>query len=288
MHSVPPVSIDDLLRQARARLTGSNARLEAEVLLAHALGKTRTWLRTWPEHTPGAEQLRVFESLLTRRINGEPIAYLTGERDFWDMTLHVTPDTLIPRPETEQLVELALSRIPIDADWHIADLGTGSGAIGLALARERPRCHVIATDISEAALAVARGNAARLGVANIEFRHGPWLTPLAGEGLHLIASNPPYIHPDDPHLARGDLRFEPAQALGSAPDGLHDIRHIVREARRYLLPNGWLLLEHGYDQGAAVASILTTADYSEVTTHTDMAGQDRIGSGRWPAQRDKT
>ncbi len=281
----PVTSIENLLQQACARLAAhrESARLEAEVLLAHTLGKTRTWLRTWPEHAPSPEQQRRFEALLQRRAAGEPIAYLTGERDFWDMRLHVTPDTLIPRPETELLVELALQRIPRHAAWRIADLGTGSGAIALALARERPACHVIATDISAAALAVARGNAERLGATNLEFRHGPWLAPLAGERFQLIASNPPYVHPDDPHLKHGDLRFEPAAALGSAPDGLHDIREIARQARGHLQPGGWLLLEHGHDQGPAVRDILTAQGYGEPATHTDLSGHERITLGRRPA-----
>ncbi len=278
----PRHDIEDLLQQARTRLADNteSARLEAEILLAFALGKDRTWLRTWPEHVPSPEQQNAFNHLLERRSSGKPIAYLTGERDFWDMTLRVSPDTLIPRPETERLVELALEHIPLEADWRIADLGTGSGAIALALARERPACHVIATDASDAALQVACDNAERLAISNVEFRHGPWLAPLAGERLTLIASNPPYIHPDDPHLSRGDLRFEPTNALGSAPDGLHDIREIAREARGHLLPGGWLLLEHGYDQGSAVRDILAAQGYCEVVTHADLGGHDRASQGR--------
>ncbi len=278
----PRHDIEDLLQQARTKLTDNteSARLEAEILLAFTLGKNRSWLRTWPEHIPSPDQQDTFDHLLMRRTAGEPIAYITGERDFWDMTLRVTPDTLIPRPETERLVELALEHIPQATDWRIADLGTGSGAIALALARERPRCHLIATDVSAAALQVARSNAKKLGIRNIEFRLGPWLAPLAGERLALIASNPPYIHPDDPHLCCGDLRFEPAAALGSAPDGLHDIREITREARGHLLSGGWLLLEHGYDQGSAVRAILAAQGYCEVATHSDLGGHDRTSQGR--------
>lgn len=229
---------------------------------------------------PSPKQRDAFDRLVKRRNSGEPIAYITGERGFWDMTLRVTPDTLIPRPETERLVELALECIPLTANWRIADLGTGSGAIALALARERPLCHLIATDTSNAALRVARSNAEKLAISNIEFRHGPWLAPLAGERLPLIASNPPYVHPDDPHLMRGDLRFEPVTALGSAPDGLRDICEIVREARKHLLPGGWLLLEHGYDQGSAVRGILAAQGYCEVTTHSDLGGHERVSQGR--------
>ncbi len=277
--------IETVLQQASHKLATvtETSRLEAEILLAHVLGKSRTWLRTWPEHVPSTGQQRRFHELLARRAAGEPVAHLTGERDFWDMTLRVTPDTLIPRPETERLVELALERIPQEADWRIADLGTGSGAIALALARERPACHVIATDLSADALRVARGNAENLGVGNLEFRHGPWLAPLAGEKLSLIASNPPYVHPDDPHLTRGDLRFEPASALGSAPDGLRDIREIAHAARAHLMPGGWLLLEHGYDQGPAVRDILAIQGYGELATHTDLSGHERVTLGRRPA-----
>ncbi len=278
------MTVETTLQQASRKLAtaAETPRLEAEILLAHTLGKNRTWLRTWPEHRPSPEQRDAFNHLLERRTAGEPIAYLTGERDFWDMTLHVSPDTLIPRPETERLVELVLEHIPLEADWRIADLGTGSGAIALALARARRACHVIATDTSDAALQVANDNAERLGVGNVEFRPGPWLAPLAGERLALIASNPPYVHPDDPHLSRGDLRFEPASALGSAPDGLHDIREIVREAHKHLLPGGWLLLEHGYDQGAIVRDLLATQGYCEVATHTDLGGHERVSRGRTP------
>jgi len=283
----PEPNVDELLRQARSRLTGNDATLEAEILLAHVLGKTRTWLRTWPEHVPSATQRRTFLDFVARRAAGEPVAYLTGEREFWDMRLRVTPDTLIPRPETELLVELALDRIPAGACWRIADLGTGSGAIALALARERPRCQVVATDVSGAALAVARDNAARLGVTNVDFRLGPWLAPLAGERFRLIASNPPYVHPDDPHLTRGDLRFEPPQALGSAPDGLRDIRDIARQARGHLCPGGWLLLEHGHDQGEAVAGILAALGYADVGTQRDLGGRDRITLGRFPGRADE-
>lgn len=279
--------IDDALREAQEMLgqtddgARDNARLEAEILLAHVLGKSRTYLRTWPEGEIEANALAQFQHLVARRLAGEPITYLTGEREFWDMTLRVTPDTLIPRPETERLVELALERIPADAEWRIADLGTGSGAIALAIARERPASHVIATDSSPAALAVARENAQRLGVTNMEFRLGCWLAPLESEHFHLIASNPPYVHPADPHLARGDLRFEPQTALASSPDGLADIRTIVSEARRHLYPGGWLLLEHGYDQGRAIELLFKTEGYQAVEIMEDLAGRERVAIGRW-------
>lgn len=269
--------IDDTLREAQQSLD----RIDAEVLLAHVLDCSRTHLRTWPEREIAADALARYWQLVRRRAAGEPVAYLTGKRDFWDMTLRVTPDTLIPRPETERLVELALARIPIDAQWRIADLGTGSGAIALALARGRPKSHVIATDKSSAALAVARENAARLGVTNVEFREGRWFEPLAGEHCHLIASNPPYVHPADPHLAEGDLRFEPSSALASSPDGLADIREIVAHAKLHLHPGGWLLLEHGYDQGGAVAALLRSEGYQSVEVVTDLGQRERVAIGQW-------
>lgn len=189
-----------------------------------------------------------FEALLARRQAGEPVAYLLGRQGFWSLELEVSPATLIPRPETELLVELALARLPAGQSLRVADLGTGSGAIALALARERPQAHVVATDASAEALTVARRNAARLGLGRVEFRDGDWLVPLAQERFDLIASNPPYIEQDDPHLAQGDLRFEPPAALASGADGLDAIRVIVRDAGRHLHPGGWLLLEHGWNQ----------------------------------------
>jgi release factor glutamine methyltransferase len=275
--------IHDALRDAQQQLTdsGDAARLEAEILLAHVLGRDRAYLRTWPERPLDDHTLTRFQQLVARRRRGEPIAYLIGEREFWDMSLTVTPDTLIPRPETEHLVEAALARIPPDAAWRLADLGTGAGAIALALARERPRCQVVATDISPAALAVAEANARRLAVDNVTFRQGAWFEPLAGQHFRLIVSNPPYVHPRDPHLVQGDLRFEPAAALSSTPDGLSDIRVIIGEARDHLDPGGWLLLEHGYDQGNAVAALFTAAGYAAVTVLSDLAANERICLGRW-------
>ena len=277
--------IDDALREAQARLDDSEgaARLEAEILLCEALHCDRSYLHTWPERTLDAEQQAQYQQLIARRVSGEPIAHITGLRDFWDMTLRVTADTLIPRPETELLVELALERSPPDSAWHIADLGTGSGAIALAIARERPRCQLVATDASAAALAVAQDNAGRLGVGNIEFRHGSWFVPLAGESFALILANPPYVHPEDPHLQRGDLRFEPASALSASPDGLSDLRHIIRVAREHLSPPGWLILEHGYDQGAALRQLLNEAGYQQVETFRDLAQQERTTLGQWPS-----
>jgi len=193
----------------------------------------------------------------------------------------VSPDTLIPRPETETLVEQALAKIPHDARWQIADLGTGSGAIALAIARERPRCHLTATDISPSALAIARTNAKQLNTTNIRFIEGAWFAPLSGDRFEIVVSNPPYIHPDDPHLQRGDLRFEPVSALQSGTDGMADIRNICDLARQHLQPGGWLLLEHGFEQGPATRTILDNLGYQQVETLNDLANNPRVSLGRW-------
>ena len=276
-------TIDEALRHARDVLanTTDSPRLDAELLLAQVLNCSRTHLRAWPQHKLTIEQTRLFLKLTDKRRHGEPIAYLVGQREFWDMTITVTPDTLIPRPETEHLVELALERIPPSATWRIADLGTGTGIIALAIARERPGCQILATDVSPAALRVARDNAAQLGVTNIRFGEGSWCEPLSGETFEMIVANPPYIHPDDPHLQQGDLRFEPRSALQSGPDGLADIRQIGTCARQHLRPPGWLLLEHGYDQGPAVSRLLQDWGYQQVKTEKDLAQNDRISLGSW-------
>lgn len=245
----------------------------------HVTGFTRTQLITRSGHLLTGSQQSRLDALLTRRLQGEPVAYLTGRREFWSMELVITPDVLIPRPETELLVEQALAWIPKDAEAQAADLGTGSGAIALALARERPRCHVIATDASAAALSVARVNAERFGIANIEFRQGEWLEPLAGLSLDVIVSNPPYIAEHDPHLNDGDLRFEPRHALVSGADGLNAIRHLVVKAFTHLRPGGWLALEHGTDQGPAVAGLMASHGYQRISTQHDLAGHARLTCG---------
>jgi len=271
--------MDALLRDARTRLDGA----EAELLLAHALGQPRSWLYAHGTDPVDAVVAAAYEDLVVRRLAGEPIAYLTGRRGFWRLDLAVTPDTLIPRPETELLVELALALLPPDRPLRIADLGTGSGAIALALALERPQAVVIATDASDAALVVARANAAELGLGNVEFRHGDWLAPLTGERFDLIASNPPYIAEDDPHLQAGDLRHEPVAALASGPDGFDAIRTIVRDAPAHLVPGGWLLLEHGWEQGADVSTLLRDVGFVEVATKRDLEARERATLGRTPA-----
>ncbi|MEP6907689.1 MAG: peptide chain release factor N(5)-glutamine methyltransferase, partial [Pseudoxanthomonas sp.] len=223
-----------------------------------------------------------FQQLLEARLAGQPVAYLTGTRGFWTLALEVTPDTLIPRPETERLVELSLARLPPGTGARVADLGTGSGAIALAIAKERPQAQVIATDASQAALEVARRNAFANGISNVEFRQGHWFTPLDGERLDLIASNPPYIANDDPHLRQGDLRFEPVTALSSGTDGLDDIRQIVGAASGCLVVGGWLLLEHGFDQGASIRDLFKMSGFIDIATERDLESRDRVTLGRTP------
>lgn len=268
--------IDTAFRAANARLEPH----EATRLLEHVVGRNAAWLMAHGDTQLDDATQRRFDSLLERRIDGEPLAYLVGAQGFWSLDLEVTPATLIPRADTERLVELALQRMD-DGTRRIADLGTGSGAIALAIARERPSASVIATDASSDALDVARRNAVRNQVTNVEFRHGDWCAPLDG-CFNVIASNPPYIAEGDAHLARGDLRYEPAAALASGSDGLHAIRCIVAQAPAFLHAQGWLLLEHGYDQGTAVRELLRHAGYRDVATHRDLEHRERVSLGRAP------
>lgn len=275
-----PLTIAQLLAHACLHLDTPSARLDAEVLLAHALDRPRSHLLAWPDKVPDRAERERFATLLARRGNGEPVAYLTGQREFWSLALAVTPDTLIPRPETEILVAQALAVTPADARVDIADLGTGSGAIALALAHERPRARILATDRSAAALAVARANALRLGIDNVEFTAGDWCQALGARRFDLVVSNPPYIAAEDPHLARGDVRFEPRDALAAGRDGMAALTAIARCARQHLRDDGWLLLEHGYDQQAATAQLLQALGYRELADYPDDAGLNRVACAR--------
>lgn len=258
--------------------------IDAQVLLTHVLGKDRAWLIAHDGDALARDRTDAFEALAKRRRDGEPIAYLTGIREFWGLSLSVSPAVLIPRPETETLVELALSRLPADLDLRVLDLGTGSGAIGLALAHERPRARILATDISREALAVAEGNARRLGIANVEFARSDWYADLPpawrDKPLGLIASNPPYVATHDPHLGDGDVRFEPTAALASGVDGLAAIRQIIGGASQHLAPGGTLVVEHGYDQSERVRALFAAADFSDIVAVRDLAGIPRIVAGR--------
>lgn len=274
-----PPSLDDALRDARARLQDSDSpRADAQILLAHVLNKPRSYLLAWPEARLSPEQATAFASLIERRARGEPVAYLVGSRGFFGLDLRVCADVLIPRPETELLVEAALARLPAGA-CSLADLGTGSGAIALAIVQNRADARVVATDASPEALAAARDNARRLGL-EVEFRLGDWCAPLAGELFDMLVSNPPYIRADDAHLAQGDVRFEPAMALASGADGLDAIRAIVACAPAHLKPGGWLLFEHGYDQALAVGGLMRAAGFVEVDSLVDLLGHARVTLGR--------
>lgn len=274
-------TINQFLRQAGRQLASSpSARLDAECLLMQVCALSRSELITRGEQPLTQTQTRQLLKLLQRRRQGEPIAHLTGRREFWSLELAVSKATLIPRPETELLVERALARIPPAARWTIADLGTGSGAVALAIASERPRCRVIATDNAREALAVAGHNARRLGLTRIAFRVGDWLSALGNDIADMIVSNPPYVREDDPCLQQGDVRFEPMSALAAGRDGLSAIRAILNEAKAHLTPNGWLLLEHGYDQAPAVAGLMRQAACEDIGCYADLAGHDRVSECR--------
>lgn len=268
---------------AKCLIHVDNGRFEAEILLCYALGVGRSYLRAWPERELMPSQWSAFEQLLQRRVQGEPLAYIRGRQEFWSLDFRVTEATLIPRPETEQLVELVLQRMDSERAYQVADLGTGSGAIALAIASERPRAQVVATDVSAAALEVARGNGSRLGFDNVTFRLGDWFIPVAGQRFDFIVSNPPYVAAGDPHLSRGDLRFEPGTALIAGDNGLEAIHSIAVAAREYLADGGWLLLEHGYDQNPSAVALLATLEYQQVGSYCDLAGLPRVVAGQWQA-----
>lgn len=267
--------------QSLAAMAGLPA-LEARMLLTHVTGYSRTQLITRDDTTLNDAQRDAFATLLARRLAGEPMAYLLGEREFFGRNFRVTPDVLIPRPDTEVAVESALARIAGVAQPRVLDLGTGSGILAVTIARERTDAEVWATDISPGALLVAQDNATALGASGIRFLHSDWYDAVpAGLRFHLIVSNPPYIPEGDPHLSQGDLRFEPLDALTDHHDGLSDLATIVAGAGPRLLPGGWLLMEHGFDQSAATQALLVQAGFEAVFTARDLAGQDRVSGGRW-------
>lgn len=269
------------LTEARAQLPNSDSpRLDAELLLCHVLTVSRSYLFAHPQQVLTPEQVQDFQALLARRQRGEPIAYLLGAREFWSFTLKVTPEVLIPRPDTELLVEQSLARLPLNIAAQVLELGTGSGAIAIAIARERPEITLTATDISPDSLKVAAENAAQLSVSRIQFVNSDWFQSVPQQVFDMIVSNPPYIAADDPHLQQGDVVHEPYGALVAAAQGLADLREIIETGFPYLKTRGWVLLEHGYTQGAAVRELFQQAAYQQVITYQDLAGLDRVTVGQ--------
>jgi len=270
---------------AQLRAAGSDSpQLDAELLLCHLLQRDRSYLYGWPEQPLTPLQQQQFAALLARRRAGEPIAYLTGSRHFWSLALAVSPATLIPRPESELLVELALQQLPADPAQRLLDLGTGSGAIALAVAQERPHWHITAVEQEVAALAIAEQNRHACGAEQVELLAGSWLTPVAGRAFDLVVSNPPYLRADDPHLGQGDVRFEPRSALVAGSDGLDAIRAIITGVTTQLVGRTRLLLEHGWDQAAAVRQLLQAAGGDAITSWQDGAGHQRVTGGWLPSR----
>lgn len=281
-------SVHSVLHTAQAQLCSmlplnlGEARFEAQLLLQHALKVNRAWLIAHEHDVIDAGNLAKFESLLNRRLNGEPVAYILGKREFYGLNLSVTPDTLIPRADTELLVDKALEKIPADQASQVLDLGTGTGAIALAIAHHRKQAQVTASDASPAALNVAKANSRLLAITNVRFVSSHWFDALNHEQFDIIVSNPPYIEQDDAHLRQGDLRFEPVSALASGADGLDDIRQIIDNCLLHLKPQGWLLLEHGYNQAGSVADLMAHAGLVDVETFTDLGGNNRVTIGKNP------
>lgn len=273
-------TVREALADACRRLadTSPSPRIDADCLLQHVLKKDRAWLRAHDDVPLADTERAAFEAVLQRRQAGEPVAYITGERGFWSLDLAVAPGVLIPRPDTELLVEWALELIAPQAALEVLDLGTGSGAIALAIKKERPHCRVSAVDKSVDALTVAAANARCLQL-DVEFHHGEWFAPFVDRRFDLLLSNPPYIAADDPHLDQGDLRFEPRTALMATEQGLADLRHIATVAPAHLAPGSWLLLEHGYQQGEAVRALLAESGFLQIETRRDFGGQERITGG---------
>ncbi|MCF5708560.1 peptide chain release factor N(5)-glutamine methyltransferase [Pseudomonas syringae] len=273
--------IASLLRSAELP-DSPTARFDAELLLAAALGKPRSFLHTWPERIVSTEAALTFSGYLQRRRAGEPVAYILGQQGFWKLDLEVASHTLIPRPETEMLVEAALELVPTFAPAEVLDLGTGTGAIGLALASDRRQWKITAVDRVLEAVALAERNRSRLQLDNAAVLESHWFSALQGRQFDLVISNPPYIAESDPHLAAGDVRFEPSSALTAGPDGLDDLRTIISEAPAHLRPGGWLLLEHGYDQGPAVRELLIRHGFERIQTRRDLGEHERITFGCLP------
>ena len=275
-------SIAQAIKQASQILatTSDSARLDAEVILCHVLNCGATHLIAWPEKTLDETQAETFNRLIEQRHSGTPVAYLTGTKEFWSLNLKVTPATLIPRPDTETLVEFVLDKFAAQKTLKLIDLGTGSGAIAIAIASEKPNWEIIATDISAEALIVAKENASKHEITNIKFIESNWFEQVEVQQFDLIVSNPPYIAKHDPHLSQGDVRFEPLSALAAGETGMDDINQITAESKKYLNSNGWLLFEHGYDQEELVYKCLNHYNFQEISQLSDLSGQPRITVGQ--------
>ncbi len=280
------MNIHAVLHEATIALKASNnsdeEKLEAQLLLERVLAVNHAWLITHADDEINSQTHQQFKALIQRRISGEPIAHILGEREFYGLAFKVTPDTLIPRPDTETLVEAALAKISPSETPCILDLGTGSGAIALAIAKHRPNANVIAVDASQAALSVAQENAEALNIHNVQFLLSDWFSTLTNQHFDVIVSNPPYIEQDDDHLKQGDLRFEPISALASGEDGLDDIRQIILDASAHLKPKGWLMFEHGYNQAKNASILLVSAHFSSIETLKDLGSNDRVTFGQKP------
>jgi len=263
-------------------LDANDAKFEAQLLLQNALKVNRAWLLAHEHDILQDKSAADFSALLARRLLGEPVAYILGYREFYGLNLSVSPDTLIPRPDTETLVEAALDKTPTDTNCTILDLGTGTGAVALAIAQHRPHAQVTAVDASPGALRIAEYNAQQLGLAHVRFSLSDWFAAVEGERFNLIVSNPPYIEQDDTHLTQGDLRFEPLSALASGADGLDDIREIIAHSLVHLLPQGWLMLEHGYNQAHLVADLMAQSGLVDIATIKDLGANDRVTIGKNP------
>jgi len=275
------MTIVEALQYSRAILAGSDSpEIDSQVLLCHVLSCATSYLHTWPDKALTPEQRDQFDQLIKQRQQGRPVAHLTGQRGFWSLDLNVSEDTLIPRPDTELLVNLALAKI--EANMIVADLGTGSGAIALSLAIENPLIPILAMDYSLPALMVAQQNAAIHQLTNVVFWRGSWLDAIADDALDIVVSNPPYIEANDPHLKQGDVRFEPISALASGQDGLDDIRQIIKQSQRCLKPKGWLMIEHGYQQAEQVSTLFQQAGFTAISSQQDYGANDRVVIGQLP------